>query len=151
MTGFVLGSLATVCGMIVGPGTYTFRVNEPWQALGYNVDRNMAKEELALGDGQASKDVRRGRRESQKRRERKGTHESDESELMTTWTSLPARPNTQQQDFSAKRNFNVDTVNVDDTTAYMIRNESDYTKERSANTKNQECESLESPATPLGT
>ena len=40
LTGFVLGSLATVCGMIVGPGTYTFRVKEPWQALGYNVDRN---------------------------------------------------------------------------------------------------------------
>ena len=67
---------------------------------------------------------------------------------MTTWMSLPARPNTQQQDFSAKRNFNVDTANVDDTTAYMIRNESDYTKERSANTKNQECESLESGYAP---
>ena len=127
--GFVLGSLATVCGMIIGPGTYTFNVKEPWQALGFNVDRNMAKDELALGDGQASKEVRRGRRESQKRRERKGTYESDESELMTTWTSFPARPNT-QQDFSAQRNFNVDTVNVDDTTAYMIRNESDYMKER---------------------
>ena len=146
MTGFVLGSLATVCGMIVGPGTYTFKVKEPWQALGYSVEKNMVKEELALGDVQTSKDVRRGRRESQKRRERKRTYESDESELMTTWTSFPARPNT-QQDFSAKRNFNVDTVNVDDTTAYMIRNESDYTKE-SANGENQECESLESGYAP---
>ena len=68
---------------------------------------------------------------------------------MTTWTSLPARPNTQQQqDFNAKRNYNVDTVNVDDTTAYTNRNESDYTKERSENTKNQECESLESGYAP---
>ena len=147
LTGFVLGSLATVCGMIVGPGTYTFKVKEPWQALGYSVEKNMVKDELALGDVQTSKDVRRGRRESQKRRERKGTYESDESELMMTWTSFPARPNT-QQDFSAKRNFNVDTVNVDDTTAYMIRNESDYKKERSANGENQECESLESGYAP---
>ena len=147
LTGFVLGSLATVCGMIVGPGTYTFKVKEPWQALGYSVEKNMVKEELALGDVQTSKDVRRGRRESQKRRERKGTYESDESELMMTWTSFLARPN-MQQDFSAKRNFNVDTVNVDDTTAYMIRNESDYKKERSANSENQECESLESGYAP---
>ena len=147
LTGFVLGSLATVCGMIVGPGTYTFKVKEPWQALGYNVDRNMVKEELALGDGQTSKDVRRGRRESQKRRERKGTYETDESELMTTWTSFSARPNT-QQDFSAKRNFNVDTANVDDTAAYTTRNESDYKKERIANNENQECESLESGYAP---
>ena len=147
LTGFVLGSLATVCGMIVGPGTYTFKVKEPWQALGYNVERNMVKEELALGDGQTSKDVRRGRRESQKRRERKGTYETDENELMTTWMSFSARPNT-QQDFNVQTNFNVDTANVDDTTAYTIRNESDYKKERSVNGENQECESLESGYAP---
>ena len=66
---------------------------------------------------------------------------------MTTWTSFSARPNT-QQDFSAQRNFNVDTANVDDTTAYTIRNESDYKKERSANIENQESESLESGYAP---
>ena len=35
LTGFVLGSLAAVCGMIVGPGTYTFKVKEPWLATAW--------------------------------------------------------------------------------------------------------------------
>ena len=91
MTGFVLGSLATVCGMIVGPGTYTFKVKEPWQALGYSVEKNTVKEELALGDGQTSKDVRRGRRESQKRRERKGTYESERERVDDDLDELPCK------------------------------------------------------------
>ena len=57
LTGFALGSLATLCGMIVGPGSYTFVVKEPWQALGYSVRNNMVKDELALGDSHSSKEV----------------------------------------------------------------------------------------------
>ena len=79
LTGFSLGCLATLCGMMIGPGTYQFSVRDPWQALGYNVDRNMVKDELALGDVRAPKDERRGRRESQRRLERKGIVEADES------------------------------------------------------------------------
>ena len=44
LTGFVLGSLATMCGMIVGPGSYTFEVKEPWQALGFSVRNNQVKD-----------------------------------------------------------------------------------------------------------
>ena len=141
LTGIILGSLATVCGMILVPGTYTFEVKEPWQALGFSVRNNKAKEELALGDGRAFKEVRRGRREVRERLVRKEYFETDESELMATWMSFPGSPNTQ-------RNYNVDTVNIVDTTAYTTRNESDYKKERTVNGENQECESLESGYAP---
>ena len=91
-----------------------------------------------------NKDGRRGRRESQRRLERKGTQEADESELMTIWTSPLARPNTQWTRRGSQRNYIVDTVNVDDTTAYTTRNESDYKKKESTvYGENQECESLE--------
>ena len=61
------------------------------------------------------------------------------SELMVTWTSFPAKPNT-------PRNYNVDTVNFEDTIAY--RNDSEYAKERIVNGENQESESLESGYAP---
>ena len=69
---------------------------------------------------------------------------------MATWMSFSARPNT-QRNFNAQRNYNVDTVDLVDTTAYQ--NENDYKKERTVNSENQECESLESgyAATSLGT
>lgn len=123
LTGSTLGSLATVCGMIVGPGKYTYDVKEPWQALGYSVNKYTVKEELALGDGRSCKDGQRGRRVSQQRRDRKEHYETDESELMATWMVFPRSPNTQ-------RNFNVNTVNVAD------------------NGENQESESLESGYAP---
>jgi len=141
LTGFALGSLATVCGMIVGPGKYTFDVKEPWQALGYSVGEYTVKEELALGDGRSSKDGQRGRRTSQQRREIKEQDETDRSELMTTWMVFPRSPNTQM-------NFNVNNVSVADTTAYTIKNESDYKIEGIVKSENQESESLESGYAP---
>ena len=38
LIGFSLGCLATLFGMMIGPGTYKFSVRDSWQALGYTVN-----------------------------------------------------------------------------------------------------------------
>ena len=117
LVGFSLGSLATLCGMTMDPGTYNVGV-KPWQALGYNKKKKV-KEELALGDGRTFKEVSRGRKEHE---------ESDESELMAVWTSRSRKPNTHYEHYEFYlRNYNVCTGTADDTNANTIRNRNAYT------------------------
>ena len=119
LVGFSLGSLPTLCGMMMNPGTNDVNVT-PWQALGYNNKRKV-KEELALGDGRTFKEVSRGRKE--KRHE-----ENDESELMAVWTSRLRKPNTHYERYEFYlRNHNVCTVTADDTDLNTIRNKNAYT------------------------
>ena len=87
LIGFALGSLATLCGMIMIPGRYTLVIEEPWHALGIVRNSEMVKDELAPGDGLSSKEGSRGSEEKRTK------HESDETELLVTWTGTPMKPN----------------------------------------------------------
>lgn len=113
------------------PGT-----GEERQALGDYVNSEV-EEELVLGEVQASKEVTKGTKKRTKRRPE--PYESDENELMATWTSRSRKPNTQYRNDARRnynkigeyylRNYNVCIVSADETNSNAIRNRNAYTTE----------------------
>ena len=118
LIGFLLGCLATYCGMTRNLGMMDADV-EPWRALDYVQEKREVKDELALG-GRAFEDVPQEDRARKEKLERKEIRESDESELMATWSSISRSPNTQ---WNSIENFE----NLDDRNGYPIQFMNVYT------------------------
>ena len=132
LCGAILGSLATFCGMMMIPGTgeQQLALGEYYQKQQY---KEKTEEDLALGEVRTSKEVTRSK---SKRRSRLQEQEGDENELMATWVSRSRKPNTQYRNYAHRnynkigkyylRNYNVCTVNADETNANTIRNRNAY-------------------------
>ena len=118
LIGFLLGCLATYCGMTRNLGMMDADV-EPWRALDYVQEKKEVKDELALG-GRAFEDVPQEDRARKEKLERKEIRESDESELMATWSSISRSPNTQW-------NYIENFENLDDRNGYPIQFMNVYT------------------------